>query len=359
MSNDVALSFLQKNGQLYRVNVPWSGNGFLVAGKSGSGKGHTMAFLLTQYVIKGVEIVLCDYSSSISSEETLIERTKHLEGGISHVAITEKEIVATMNYLFELNTARKRGEAEQTPVIFVFDEFTQFAGTYTEPKITRSRREKIDDNWTESESVTDKGLIDRFIANITDIRKQNIKVIIAGQEWSEKNTTAGMRAVRSQITSGIYHQLDEVNAKMLGFNSKEEQRSVMKLNAGEVIYNNRKYRVPYNTAEQPIRKDLVDAAIRSIDERRGNNKITLPKNKPAAVIQEKVAYKLTELDTVLLQEMITKYGAKIGRVETKDDVIRWLVSRNWSNNRILEVIKGDRTQLNTKINEIKVEMKID
>lgn len=333
-----------------RVKLGWeNSNGILLAGVSGSGKSQSASWILTQYAYKGTKLIMCDYGAGLGTPETLLERVPHLEPAyIMPPATTKDEIAARIRAIQEFGDRRYTGQIpkeQHYPIVFVIDEFPAFLKDYAPPEVTVT---KVSGNKYEEgeEKIVEKanGYLDQLLVSILKLRKVNIHFVLVGQEWAQAGT-AGVRAIRSNITDKIIHKLDTAQAKLFGYISAHEGRVISNLPVGTAIYNRTPVRIPLLTDTH------IDDCKRRL-EQYGTFTLDI---QPGPYIN-------TLQDDLFLNHMLEKYGARASRtliqsipMETQDDLIGFLITNGKTDNWIREQLRGRNDVLLRRIKEIRKE----
>jgi len=312
-------------------------NGMLIAGASGMGKSNTMAFYLTQYAYNGAKIILCDYGGSGASEETLVHRIEHLKPAFYNnmkPATTMKEIV---QYIRIVNTLIKERQVsgDMSQVLFVVDEFSAFL-LAIEPEQRKEITRDINGNKTTIAIKKEPTFLSSFLESVITARKYNIRFIIAGQEWAQISTN-GVRAIRSAFTNHIIHGLDSGSAKLFAENDSKLIRIIQLLETGYAYIRpaNDIYKIPLlledfviDTEEKLAKlypKDSVEAA-----------QSETKKDWTYQELQNYIHMLMSDAKLLIINKDLGKWP-----IETKEDIIEFLVLLGWSGNRVEQAIRGD------------------
>lgn len=313
----IILGGVVHNGKKYSVPLEWKeNNGILIAGQSGSGKSQTAAFYLNQYAYWGTKLIICDFDSPIGEEETLSSRVDHLSSSFYLPPVSSPEDIK--RYLKELDReyyARLNDPTRRFPIMFVIDEVSAFLSYIREDG----------DNTLET-----------FARQLLQMRKVGIRSMIIGQEWSSGFSTQLMRPIRSAFRVKVIHKLDAPNVKMvLDFPSSELIRNIGKQATGQAYYNDYNMRIPLLSQKAKM------LAVTKLQE-------YIP------------APSLDDGDRIFLESMFEKYGKRAGiGMETRDDLIYFLVSRGYNSTWIADNVGGRRNDNFAKIKQIRKELGLD
>lgn len=349
MNLDIIIGYKIVNNKVVNlVRLKWDGDiGALIVARPGKGKSHLIAHMLTQYAIKGAKLAIAEYNAHNGANgQTLIERTEHLKGAfIKPPATTGNEIIDLIKWTKQELVNRQNG-SERYPLVVVFDEFFQFAASV---KPEESIRIKV-----EGDAKSDEGQIrtsqkmptfwEDLLSSQTDLRKNNIRLIIAAQETSSAATSNLMRSIRDMFRIKLVLNLSAKGADLLGIMDRASQQLIDKLPTGRIYIDGRIIAVPY-----PLNPDWITASI---------NKLGTATNY-IKESNEQYHYDWTEDDVILYIEALKKYSVQINQriapvyIENKDDLIRYLIQLGKSNNWIIENVKGSARDLNPLIANIR------
>jgi len=225
----IIIGIVKHQEKLHGVLSHWrTNNGILIAGQSGSGKSQTAAFILNQYAALGVGLIICDYDSPDANEETLSSRVAHLSESFYLPPVkSEVDIQARLQILDAEHRLRLTNPDRRFPLMLVIDEVSAFLSFLSETK------KKGEDP------------IKRFSQNLLQLRKQNIRVMIIGQEWSSGFATSTLRIIRSAFTVKLVHRLDRANVSLVLDRAESDTiRTISKLRTGQLYFNGATLSVP-------------------------------------------------------------------------------------------------------------------
>lgn len=322
------------------ISLPWESNiGAFIVGRPGSGKSHVIASLLTQYALKDVFIAVGEYNADPNNKDSLIYRTNHIPS-LRPSATSGKEFADMMLWLQEELKERQSGRKERVPMVVVFDEFFAFSNTY-KPPIGINRKRHGDPTSDEGETIItqkEPSYWDILMSILSDLRKNNIRVILSVQEPAASAGTS-MRQARDMFRYKLIMNLGIGGSKLLGIDDKASQQLINKLPPGIVFLRDMEdmlIGVPF-----PINPQWIER----VREKQP------PKIKTDWTIEDAEAY-LEELmqdaKVYIVNKHLTKYP-----IEDKDAVIELLVMLGWSNNAIIHTIKGNTAELNKEIRGIR------
>jgi len=324
------------------VRLKWDNNiGAFIVGRPGSGKSHVITSLLIQYAIKNVAIAIGEYNADPDNKESLVYRTRP----IHHLfkvpyATSDKEVSRLMDWLFLELKQRQLGLSEKTPLVVVLDEFLSFSRQVVPPQITRI--------WREGDAKSEEGELrtiqrstsywDKLVSALSDLRKNNIRIILALQEPASGAGTS-MRQVRDMFSFKLIMRLGAGGSKLCGINDVASQRIIETLPTGYVFMRDLEDRivgVPYpinpewlsNIPKTPLSQTTISHIPTSLD-----------------------TYDWTPEDVDLYldalfarwnkYEILSINGNEIpSRIDTKEDLIRMLVLVGKNNEFITSHVKG-------------------
>lgn len=336
---DINLGFLLPKKQL--VTLPWDNIGLLVVGRPGSGKSHVIATLLTQYALKGADIVVAEYNADPSNTQSLLYRIRHLEHALARPAVTSgDDIVALIKWVKQELEARQHGKSARTPLIVVIDEFFQFAASVKPPDEVNVKKSG-DARTDEGETIIKQkapSFWEDLLASQTDMRKNNIRLIIAAQETSSTATSNLMRQVRDMFRFKLIMNLSPKGADLLDIKTTKDQQVINNLKSGQIWTNGRIITVPF-----PIKQQWLDKCAERLQPRQHIQPIKEDWND-----EDTRAY-IAEL-FAMEPKLYTVKDHKIWYVQTREDVIEYLVLSGWTNNAIRELIKGRMVDTDKTVN---------
>jgi len=297
----------------------------------------------------GVRLVMCDYNGDNGSGQSLTELTPHLqEAFISPnpnkiVAITGEEIVASIDFVHQLGLRRlRKEETDHYPVLLVIDEFSSFIKN-TPPPTTKTRvieGDKSNQTITETQAPT---YLTKLADMLITLRKVNVGIVVMGQDWTQISTN-GLRVFRSNFSNIFLHKLSVTDAKLFT-DDKETKARVESLDRGQVLVNGRLIQVPLLTSTTK-QKAIARIAGFHYD---SMTPLTL-NNQP---------YIWTEEDHRIYQEAYDRYWDKIHQshidaipMETREDLILFLLQKGKSKTWVKEQLRGTNTQIYKTISEI-------
>ncbi len=343
---NIVLGYLIKNHTPRNlVTIPWDNIGILVVGRPGSGKSHVIASMLTQYVLKGADVIVAEYNADPSNEQSLLYRIKHLHVHLLKPPVTSgNDIVKLIQWIKQELTLRQQGKSPRTPLIVVLDEFFQFAASVKVPEEVNIKKQG-DARSDEGETITKQkapSFWEDLLSAQTDMRKNNIRIILAAQETSSTATSNLMRQVRDMFRFKLIMNLSPKGADLLGITDRAAQRLIDSLKRGRIYVNGSIIGVPY-----PINPEWIDAVHR------------LPIKQRAEVIPEQHTWDTEELRAyfkALLEDepklQIIK-DHKPWSIQSLEDVIELLLLLGWSNNRIEQLFATARASLRQLVKDIK------
>jgi len=325
------------------IRLPWENNiGAFIVGRPGSGKSHVIASLLTQYAIKEVSIAIAEYNADPDNKDSLIYRAKHIRHLLAYPeATTGKEVEKLMLWLQDELSQRQTGKKVRTPLIVVLDEFFAFSNTY-KPPIGTNRKKTGDARSDEGETTyvqKEPSYWEILVSILSDLRKNNIRILMALQEPASSSGSL-MRQARDMFRFKLVMNLGYGSSKLVGITDLPSQRIVNSLPPGFILLRDVEdivIGVPY-----PINPRWIELAVELE---------AIIKPARATITQEK-EYVWTDKDTDLYLDALFRYWNKFDtvdingnklptRIDTKEDLIRFLVVLGWSQNKVEKTIIGD------------------
>lgn len=328
---------IQGNKATALIKLEWENNiGALIVGRPGSGKSHVIASLLTQYALKGVDVVVGEFNADDENPQSLIFRTKHIKK-LRPVAISGQEVENLILWLSDELKQRQDGKKEKTPLIVVIDEFFAFSNIFKPAKqLNRQRKGDIDTDEGETLTIRNASTYWEILMGIlSDLRKNNIRIILATQEPAASASTVMMRQARDMFKFKFIMNLGNAGANLLGIADKESQRIISGLKPGFIFYRG-SYRDVIIGVPYPINPEWVEAC---------------KKISPADTTKAVKAYKWTNEDTDLYLDALFRYWTKFetisidGRridssLNSKEQIIKLLVFCGKSNKFIVSCIRS-------------------
>lgn len=330
------------------VRLPWKNNiGAFIVGRPGSGKSHVIASLLIQYAIHGVDIIIAEYNADPDNKDSLIYRTR----SIHHLfktpyATTGREITDLINYLLTELNRRQKGEVEKSPLVVVLDEFLAFSRNEIPPQTTRI--------WRSGDSKSDEGELrttqrsntywDMLVAIQSDLRKNNIRLILAVQDPAAQAGTS-MRQVRDMFNYKLIMRLSSAGAKLCGITDVASQRIIEALPTGYIFMRDTEDRivgVPYPINPSWIEQIPQTQKIQAVITRE------VIKDWSTEYAQQYLAQLMKNAEIYVVNRDLT-----IWPIESKEDLIEFLIVLGWTNNAILQVIKGRMQDVHMSIETIR------
>ena len=332
---------IHQNKATQVVLLPWDNDiGCLIVGRPGSGKSHLIATLLTQYAIKGVDIIVAEYNADADNPQSLLYRLQHIAHRyIQPPKTTGDDITALIRWIKQELELRQMGKAERTPLVVVIDEFFQFAASVKPADSYTVWKEG--DAREDGETVTKQkktSFWEDLLASQTDLRKNNIRLILAAQETSSTATSNIMRSIRDMFRFRIIMNLSPKGTDLLGITDRDTQRMIDKLRPGWMYVDGLVIAVP-----MPINPEWIAQAR------------TLPRKELAPIIQEQQQdwtpeYTYTHLAT-LHRDNAVAWVEK--NVIDKPSLVDILIRAGWSNNAIENIIKGSSISIREMIQKTK------
>lgn len=328
------------------VRLPWHNNiGAFIVGRPGSGKSHVIASLLIQYAIRGAEIVIGEYNADPSNKESLIHRTRTIHHLLKMPpATTGKEISDLIIWLNRELKQRQQGLVEKKELVVVLDEFLAFSRNVLPPQTVNIKREG-DARSGDGETRTiqrSNTYWDMIVAIQSDLRKNNIRLILAVQDPAAQSGTS-MRQIRDMFNFKLIMRLGSGGAKLCGVTDTASQRIVETLPTGYVFMRDIEDRivgVPY-----PINPLWLEEIP------------SVPKE-PAIIYNNDWTedYAKNYLAELMKGAKVYVINKTLGKwpITDKNAVIELLVLLGWSNNDIISVLKGKTIDLNTTIHSIRM-----
>lgn len=197
-------------------------NAVVVAGASGSGKSQSLTYWLTQLCYKGYMLIPCEYDGTFGIADSLFTRLEHLEPAfLQPFAVTSSDIVTSIKFTESLIEHRRKNPQEfHYPVMLIIDEFSSFY-------ISNIQRLPLD----------------RLLHLINTGRKYNIRVLLAGQTWSQLNSNH-VAQIREACNTKIIHRIGQRNLSMLIDADSAESRVAGKLKTGYAYFDGEVLYVP-------------------------------------------------------------------------------------------------------------------
>lgn len=348
----LVIGYVVKDGKAGNLMaLPWENNiGALVVGRPGSGKSHVIASLITQAAAQGAELAIAEYNADEDNPQSLLYRTQHIDHLLKYPKVTSGDDMIEMIYWLQARLhARQKGKEAKTPLLVVLDEFFQFAAT-VKPKETSVI-------WKDGDARTEEGETRSYqkAANyweilmgiLSDLRKNNIRIIIATQEPSSTATNAIMRQARDMFRFKLIMNLSVSGAKLLGVHEQAMQLRINTLKPGWIYVDGMIIGVPY-----PIHPSWIEAC----------------KNKQP-IVSETKTYIWTENDLDTYLDALFRYWTKFdtiridghdieARLADKDALIRFLVLIGKNNEFIKHSIKGNTNDVIRIANGFRAEYQV-
>lgn len=333
---------VQGNKTTALVRLDWDNNiGALVVGRPGSGKSHVIASLLTQYVLKGVDVVMGEFNADEDNPQSLIYRIRHIHT-LEPIAVSGQEVENLIIWLGKELKQRQDGKKEKTPLVVVIDEFFAFSNIFKPAKqINRQRKGNIDDLDGETLTIRNASTYWEMLMGIlSDLRKNNIRVILATQEPAASASTVMMRQARDMFKFKLIMNLGNAGANLLGITDRESQRIIAGLKPGFIFYRG-SYRDIIIGVPFPINQEWIDACSN---------------NQRAHTIKAVKQYIWTQEDTDLYLDALFRYWTKFDTIsidghrtssalDTKEQLIKLLVLCGKSNRFIRTCIRGTDAEI--------------
>lgn len=351
---DIKLGYLIRDGKPKNlVTLPWDNIGVLVVGRPGSGKSHVIASILTQYALKGADLVVAEYNADRENPQSLLYRIRHLDNAMLRPTVTSgSDIVELIQWVKRELMLRQTGQSPRTPLIVVLDEFFQFAASVKAPESVNVQKQG-DARSDEGETITKRKeptFWEDLLSSQTDMRKNNIRLILAAQETASTATSNLMRQVRDMFRFKLIMNLSPKGADLIGVTDRESQRIIDKLKPGRIFYNGSIIRVPF-----PINPEWIDACYTRIQ----------PKENKFVEKTEPIKNDWTDTDLEAYLDMLFKQqGSKpkiirydirsVWHLTTDKDVIELLLASGWSKNRIEQLFSMARSSLRQLVKEIEM-----
>lgn len=347
---DIKLGYLIKDGKARNlITLPWDNIGILVVGRPGSGKSHVIASILTQYALKGADLAVAEYNADPSNPQSLLYRIRHLNNAMMRPAITSgADMVALIQWVKKELTDRQNGLKPRTPLVVVLDEFFQFAASVKPPDEVNVKKQG-DARTEEGETVIKQKaptFWEDLLSSQTDMRKNNIRLILAAQETASTATSNLMRQVRDMFRFKLIMNLSPKGADLIGVTDRDSQRIIDKLKPGRIFWNGSIIGVPF-----PLNPEWIEACEARLKAREN-------------VFVEVTAPIKTDWTDKELQEYLDELFAtqgdndvlilgKTGKrvlLTDRDSVIEFLVLYGLTNNAILQIVKGRMQEVNKIVN---------
>lgn len=198
-----------------------------IPGITGSGKSSTARFLISQLLLDGTEVIVCD-PHGLVGKESLSGALQPLYPYLT-IAHTKEEIITQFKRINRLFEERIKGSGDESRIALFLDETPAFFL-----------------NCTREEMV----LIAKVLTQLANqSRKVNIRVFLLGQNWTQDYI--GRSSIRNSINTIIFHRINEKEAKLFIESAPVElRRQIAGLQQGNVIVYGlgiepTKLRVPY------------------------------------------------------------------------------------------------------------------
>lgn len=353
MTMDITLGYLlHENKTRNAITLPWDNIGILIVGRPGSGKSHVIASLLTQYALKKVSLIVAEYNADATNPQSLLYRIQHLTSYLHRPpATTAQEIIDIISFVKEELKARQTGKSPRTPLVVVIDEFFQFAASSRPPEeinVKRSGDARTDEGETIIRQKAPTFWED-LLASQTDLRKNNIRLILAAQEIASTATSNLMRQVRDMFRFKLLMNLSPKGSDLLGISDKESQRIIDKLGPGRIFWNGHIIAVPF-----PLHPEW----LRQVEEHPHVHVPKQPIQKESAIVRDWTEKEVQAYIHTLLQRhgplAIIRYDrGELWNIETFEDIIELLVLHGWSQNKIETVLSSARSSIRQTVKNIK------
>lgn len=240
-------------------------NGIIIPGKPGSSKTNTAVWLANQLAANGVKLVRLDYFADDTNEQTFIYQTQHLEHADYLPPATELEdIESNIMKLYELGIRRRTaGTADNLnkfPIAIFIDEVTSLLAK--KPKVVElTSTVDLGDGVKEKTKQKKRTMLEVMNDIIRMFRKENIKFIVMGQDWTQSGTTSGVATFRSNFNTVLFHRIAPKDVLLFEIADRNLQREIQNLKPGQMIYQNTKILVP-NMANLPdVKQVAVDESL--------------------------------------------------------------------------------------------------
>lgn len=344
MSLDVVIGRkIIQNKAIGVVKLPWDNHiGAFIVGRPGSGKSHVIASLLTQYALKGANIAIAEYNADPDNRDSLIYRTRHIHHVLDFRPCTSgKEVEDMMIWLQNELKARQTKAKEKIPLVVVFDEFFAFSNTY-KPKVSTT-------SWKDGDATSDEGETRtvqkaptywEILTSIqSDLRKNNIRLILSVQEPAA-SAGSTMRQVRDMFRFRLIMNLGIGGAKLLGIDDKASQQLVSKLPPGFVFLRDLEdiiIGVPF-----PINPEWIELCRDTLEPKVVENEYTEFTDWAQEFLEDYVAQLMRDKKVYVINRNIERMP-----IQTKEDLIEFLVLIGWNQSQIEDTIRGRNESLRT------------
>lgn len=186
-------------------------NGLIIAGGSGSGKSQTATWYATQYALKGVKLIIGEFSAYSPEGDGLVDRCEHLQRAMYLPPAREApQVIEYIDRFKFIAEQRLNGRtSDNFPIVFFVDEFSALMIEYP-----------------------DDVPVDKLRSMAMTIRKANMKMVIMGQSWSQLGNE--IPQLRNAFDHTVIHRLSPNNVKVFD-KSTEVAKLVNRLEPGYAL----------------------------------------------------------------------------------------------------------------------------